>query len=323
MKLIEIPVIILACMAFYFQHVTLAVVTVFIMGFLSCLYSPAKYSLIRDIGGENKVSFGSGMIEAMAFLGILIGTVIASVISDHYQFIWMAAILIGIALLGYAAASVIRTQELPETDNGISSINPIIFLKQNYRFAAQYRGLNSAVIGYSIFWLLGGILQMNLIIHCNNVLHISNSMTGIVLATAAVGIATGCTFVGKISKERVRTDLVAPGLTGMSILLIAILFLKMNWIFFALTILLFAFLGGFVQVPCLAYIQHSDIGRKLGDMMAYLNFVTFIFVLLGTVLFSAITMLLEENSYAVFSALLIITTLSAAFFYKQYNYKRL
>ena len=100
MKLIEMPVILLACVAFYFQWVMLAITAVLLMGFLSCLYSPAKYSLIRDIGGENKVSFGSGMIEAMAFLGILIGTVLASVISDHYQFWGMTAILVGLALLG-------------------------------------------------------------------------------------------------------------------------------------------------------------------------------------------------------------------------------
>ena len=321
MKLIELPVIMLACVAFYFQWVILAITAVLLMGFLSCLYSPAKYSLIRDIGGESKVSFGSGMIEAMAFLGILIGTVMASVISDHYQFWGMTAILIGLALLGYAAAAAIRTQELPESDSGVSSVNPITFLKQNYRFAAQHKGLNTAVLGYSIFWLLGGMLQMNLIIHCRHALQISNTMTGVVLSFAAIGIAAGCTFVGKISKERVRTDLVAIGLAGMSLLLIAILCFKMNVAVFSATIFVFAFLGGFVQVPCLAHIQHADIGRKLGDMMAYLNFVTFIFVLLGTLLFSVVTMIFTENSYAVFGTLLAITALSAVVFYRQYNRK--
>lgn len=321
MKLIELPVILLACVAFYFEWVMLAITAVLMMGFLSCLYSPAKYSLIRDIGGENKVSFGSGMIEAMAFLGILIGTVTASIISDHYQFWGMTTILIGLALLGYAAAATIRTQELPETDSGISSVNPITFLRQNFRFAAQHKGLNTAVLGYSIFWLLGGMLQMNLIIHCRHALQISNTMTGVVLSFAAIGIAAGCTFVGKISKERVRTDLVAIGLAGMSLLLIAILCIPMNVFAFSAIIFVFAFLGGFVQVPCLAHIQHADIGRKLGDMMAYLNFVTFIFVLLGTLLFSVVTMIFTENSYAVFGTLLAITALSAVFFYRQYNRK--
>ena len=45
MKWIELPIIILACISFYFQWVLLAVLAVLLMGFISCLYSPAKYSL--------------------------------------------------------------------------------------------------------------------------------------------------------------------------------------------------------------------------------------------------------------------------------------
>ena len=67
-KLLEIPVLALSCMAFYYQWVMTAVLSVLVMGILGCLYSPSKYSLIRDIGGEEGVSFGSGVFEMMAFL---------------------------------------------------------------------------------------------------------------------------------------------------------------------------------------------------------------------------------------------------------------
>src|SRR5665647_1369786 len=84
-KLLEFPIMFIACVAFYYQWVMLAVFSVLLMGIQSCLYSPSKYSLIRDIGGVEGVSFGSGIFEMMAFLGILTGTVIASVVSDHYS----------------------------------------------------------------------------------------------------------------------------------------------------------------------------------------------------------------------------------------------
>lgn len=318
MKWIELPVIVLACISFYFQWVLLAILAVLMMGFLSCLYSPAKYSLVRDIGGENKVSFGSGMIEAMAFLGILIGTVMASLISDHYRFLWMAIVLIVLALLGLLAASSIKVEELPEDTEHISSANPITFLKQSFRFASQHKGLNDAVVGYSIFWLLGGMMQMNLIIHCHNVLQISNSMTGVVLAFAAIGIALGCTLVGKISKDKVRTDFVWLGLLGMALTVLCMVVFKLNLVLFIIVTFLFAFLGGFVQVPCLAHIEHADIGRKLGDMMAYLNFVTFIFVLLGTLIFSLSNMIFQENSYAIFIIMITIAASFAVYFKRKF-----
>ena len=81
-KLLELPIMLTACIAFYYQWILLAVFAVLLMGIQSCLYSPSKYSLIRDIGGEEGVSYGSGVFETMAFLGILLGTVTASLLSD-------------------------------------------------------------------------------------------------------------------------------------------------------------------------------------------------------------------------------------------------
>jgi hypothetical protein len=35
--------------------------------------------------------------------------------------------------------------------------------------------------------------------------------------------------------------------------------------------------GGFFQIPLLATLQHADTGRKLGDVIAYLNLGDFYF----------------------------------------------
>lgn len=67
-KLMEFPIMAIACVAFLFEWVMVAVLAVLLMGIQSCLYSPAKYGLIRDIGGVEGSAFGSGMFETMAFL---------------------------------------------------------------------------------------------------------------------------------------------------------------------------------------------------------------------------------------------------------------
>jgi len=54
----------------------------------------------------------------------------------------------------------------------------------------------------------------------------------------------------------------------------------------------------------LSILQNSGLGRKLGDMIGYLNLLTFIFVLLGTLFFSLTTQFTSENSYAVFGVIL-------------------
>ena len=316
-KLLEIPVLLLACVAFYYQWIMLAVFTVLIMGVLSCLYSPSKYSLIRDIGGAEGVSFGSGIFEMMAFLGILIGTVCASFVSDTYNQFLVFGILIGLAVLGYFVTRSIRATELPENTDEAGTLNPIRFLINSYRFARQHPNVNSAVLGASAFWLIGGMLQMNLVIHSGHFYHASNSSTGMVMATTAVGIALGTWSAGKISGKEVKKGLILIGILGMSFLFAILTFINLSFEIYVFSVFATAFLGGLFQIPCLSMLQNANLGRKLGDMIAYLNLVTFVFVLLGTLLFSLTTHFTSENSFAVFGVMLVICLLISLYFFRK------
>ena len=314
-KLLEIPVLILACFAFYYQWVVVAVVSVLLMGILSCMYSPSKYSLIRDIGGEKGVSFGSGVFEMMAFLGILIGTLTASIISDFYQPILLFGFLLLIGVLGYWLTKSIRANELPVNKNDKRQLNPFLFLIESFAFARKHRFVNSAVFGASSFWLIGGMLQMNLVIHCKHVYGASNTTTGLVMASAAIGIAIGCWAAGKISGNELKRGLILVGIVAMSLLFFLITFFQLPLWLFVFCVFSVAFMGGIFQIPCLSMLQKANLGRKLGDMIAYLNLVTFIFVLLGTLFFSIITYFTSENSFAVFGVILATCMLVAGYFF--------
>jgi len=316
-KLLEIPVLALSCVAFYFQWVMMAILTVLLMGILSCMYSPSKYSLIRDIGGEEGVSFGSGVFEMMAFLGILTGTVIASVVSDIYNEWLVFAIFIGLAVLGWLVTRSIRAIELPEKKEGAGTLNPIRFVINSFRFARTHPGVNSAVFGASAFWLIGGMLQMNLVIHCKQVYHASNTTTGIAMACAAIGFVLGCWAAGRISGKEVKKGLILIGISGMSILFFLLTFFHLTLWFFVFCVFSTAFMGGLFQIPCLSMLQNSNLGRKLGDMIGYLNLITFVFVLTGTLLFSLTTWFTSENSFAVFGVILALCLLVTFYFFKK------
>jgi MFS family permease len=316
-KLLEIPVLVLACVAFWYHWVMVAVFSVLLMGILSCMYSPSKYSLIRDIGGEEGVSFGSGVFEMMAFLGILIGTVTASVVSDNYQPWKVFSLFIGLAFMGYFVTRSIRANELPENKEGVGTLNPIRFVIESFSFARTHENVNSAVFGASAFWLIGGMLQMNLVIHCKHVYLASNTTTGMVMACAAIGIALGCWAAGRISGNKVKKGLILVGIGGMSFLFFILTFFHLNMWLFVLCVFSVAFMGGLFQIPCLSMLQNSNLGRKLGDMIGYLNLITFVFVLLGTLFFSLTTLFTAENSYAVFGVIFTICLLVTFYFLKK------
>ncbi|MDO9153771.1 MAG: MFS transporter, partial [Paludibacter sp.] len=316
-KLLELPIMLVACISFYFEWVYLAVFSVLLMGTQSSLYSPSKYSLIRDIGGEEGVSFGSGVFEMMAFLGILIGTITASFISDYYKFWILSAFFIGLALAGYLVTLQIKATELPEEQAGNQKMDPVRFLIDSYRFARDYYLVNSAVLGAASFWLIGSMLQMNLVIHTKHIYQASNSTTGLIMAIAAIGIAAGCWAAGKISGKKVNKGLILIGITGMIASLLILTFVKPGIYLYAGLVFLTAFSGGIFQIPNLTMIQNAGLGRKLGDMIAYLNLVTFVFILAGSLLFSATTGLFDQNSYLVFGVILGICILVGLYFLRK------
>jgi len=315
-KIAEFPIVLLACIAFWKQWILISILSVFIMGIQSCLFSPSKYGLIRDIGGEEGVSFGSGMFEMMAFLGILAGTVVAAFMADHSSIFFVCILFFFFAICGLFFARSIEVKELPVEQEQNSSINPIYFLKQSYLFAKQYPNINIGIFGVSMFWLIGGLLQMNLIIHCKQTLNISSTATGIIMAIAAIGIALGCGLAGKLSKKNINTRMIFIGLTGMVFFLLLIILFNPGIYLFAIFIFLLALMGGLFEIPCLAMIQRANIGRKLGDMLAYMNFVIFIFILIGSLIFSFVTYLSNENSMMVFGTILVLCLLTIVVMYK-------
>lgn len=316
-KLLEIPVLGVACMAFYFQWTSMAILSVLFMGILSCLYSPAKYSLIHDIGGEEGASFGSGVFEMMAFLGILSGTVVASVVSDHYSHAFAFSLMLGLAVIGFLATNAIQAKELPENKSESTTLNPFLFLVQSFRLAKNYKDVNNAVFGASSFWLIGGMLQMNLVIHTKLFYHQSNSVTGMVMACAAIGIALGTLSAGKISGKGVKKGLILIGITGMVLLFALLAFIHLHFWVYVVCVFSTAFMGGIFQIPCLSIVQNAGLGRQLGAIFAYLNTITFIFVLLGTLLFFLITHFTSENSFAVFASLFFICLLIGVYFFRK------
>lgn len=313
-KLIEIPIMMLASLAFFLEWTWLAVLSVLLMGIQSCLYSPAKYGLIRDIGGKEGSAFGSGMFETMAFLGILLGTLSAALVSDYYHPALLSVGFMVLALGGYVATRSIRATELPTEEDSSMEIHlsPWQFMIDSFKVARSHRHVNIGVLSVSIFWLIGALLQMNIIIHSNHVYSASNSATGMVMAFAAIGIAAGSWLSGVLLKKGRRAVLIFSGLAGMTISMIIMLVLPLSFEGFVFFVFLAAFSGGVFQVPHLTTIQRAELGRKLGQVIAYMNLTTFILLLLGTGLFSLTTSLTNESSSAVFVLILAICLLIGA-----------
>ncbi len=312
-KLYEIPIMAVASLGFILHSVSITMFAIFLMGLQSCLFSPAKYGIIRDIGGKEGIPFGTGAMEMLTFMGVLIGTYIAGVTSDislidslaPYRTIIVCCALILFAVIGWLFSLKIAPKESVPDDEDETTINPILFLIRSYKWSRQVRGLNIVIIGLATFWAIGSLLQMNITVHCRNVLELSDTATSTIMALVAIGIGAGCYVTGVISNKQVKMHLVPIGGLGMLICVAAIFILNPATTLFTILIVLTAFCAGMFKIPLNAFIQARVEGRKLGLILAYNNLMLFTFILLSAGIFGLIETI--ANSQMVFGAVTAIT----------------
>ncbi len=318
-KLFAIPIMAIASIGFIFQSITITMFAIFLMGLQSCLFSPAKYGIIRDIGGKEGIPFGTGAMEMLTFMGVLLGTYFAGVTSDISQFELLAphritivcAALIIFAVLGWLISLKIAPKETVPDDEDSTTLNPILFLIRSYKWSRQIKGLNVVIMGLATFWAIGSLLQMNITVHCRNMLQLSDTATSTIMAIVAIGIGLGCYITGVISNKKVRTNLVPIGGVGMLICVSLIFILNPETTLFTILIVLTAFFAGVFKIPLNAFIQDRVQGRKLGLILAYNNLMLFTFILLSAGVFGLVETL--ANSLVVFAAVAVITLLITIF----------
>jgi len=320
-RIVEFPIYLIGALGFYFENLYIVLTCIFLLGTVSTLFSPAKYGLIRDIGGNEGISFGTGTLEMLTFFGNIVGPVVASIIADHYNYILLSMILIGVAILSLITTVMIKVTESEPNINVKETINPIIFLINSFKWAKSYVGMNLIVLGLGIFWMIDGMLQMNLIVHCPNFLNLSNTQMSMTMSVALIGIGIGSYTAGVLSGGKVELLLTLIGGFGMTIFLFLTFVIQPNnAALFSFFIFFIAMFSGFYMVPLSSYIQLKIEGRKQGKMIAYSNFITFILLFIGSVLFGVISDNFGTNAVFLFLLIIIISmTLILLFFVKDFK----
>ncbi|RUA31994.1 MAG: hypothetical protein DSY76_00870 [Bacteroidetes bacterium] len=289
-KFAEIPIMIVAIIGFIFQSLPVVMTAVLLMGLQSTMFSPAKYGLIRDIRGNEGISFGTGMMEMLTFVGVLLGTVfsgkLANFLKEDYNISVLSAVLLSVALLGWITAKMIKADESPVIESNHDTLNPVSFIYKQYRVSKHFPGVNDAIFGLSLFWLIGATIQYDITDHARYIFGLDDLNTGIIMSIAAIGIAVGAILTGWLSGKHVHLGYVIVGSLGLGLSMFLIMILNPAKDLFIALIFLGAFFAGFFKIPLNSYIQDAVQGRKLGDILGYLNIMVFTFILLSAAIYA-------------------------------------
>lgn len=136
-KAAKIPVMILASAGFLFHNIWLVMFSILLMGIQSSLFSPSKYGLIRDIGGTEHISYGTGNMEMVSLPGMILGTIMASFFALTVPAWGLSVLFLIIAAGGLICSLFLKAVETPpeenrETVHPFSCSREVLWASQHY-----------------------------------------------------------------------------------------------------------------------------------------------------------------------------------------------
>jgi len=282
-KVFEILVMSLAMVGLIDERMPVLLCCVFLMGVHSAFFGPSKYGLLPELLPEKKLSWGNGILELGTFTAIILGTVAAGLMAEHFRGHQGRSGLLLIVLAAFGLLTSLGITRVPAADpHKKFRANFLGGLFSQMRSWRGDRPLVLAVLGNTYFNFLGALLLLNVFFFGADVLKVGEAQIGWLNAALAVGIGLGSVTAGYLSGNKIEYGLVPLGAAGLSVvsLLLAAPGLSL-WATLARLALL-GFAGGFFIVPICALLQHRPDKSKKGEVLAAANLFSFVGVFLAS-----------------------------------------
>jgi acyl-[acyl-carrier-protein]-phospholipid O-acyltransferase / long-chain-fatty-acid--[acyl-carrier-protein] ligase len=282
-KVFEILVMSLALAGLVWERMPLLLCCVFLMGVHSAFFGPSKYGLLPELLPEKKLSWGNGLIELGTFTAIILGTVTAGLMAEHFRghHGWSGAILIALAVVGLVISLGITRVPAADPHRKFRAN----FLGDLFSQMRSWRGdrpLILAVLGNTYFCFLGALLLLNVFFFGADVLKVSEAQIGWLNAALAVGIGLGSVTAGYLSGAKIEYGLVPFGAAGLSVASMLLAAPGLSLWASLVRLALLGFAGGFFIVPVSALLQHRPDKSKKGEVLAAANLLSFVGVFLAS-----------------------------------------
>jgi len=280
----------LILLSYYMGWFWIAFGLTFVLAAQSAIYSPAKYGLIKEMTGNEKLAEANALVQAVTIVSILAGAVIYSMIFENLLqdatmipseiLTYIAPVgylLIGASIVEYLLAKkLVKQFKVVEMDEAMTfepkEYGNLHYLKNNLSVLKEHDAVWLSIIGLSIFW---GISQVVVAIfgdYLKGELGVTDTVVAQgLLSLSGVGIVLGSLFAGRVSKNYIETGIIPLGALGIAATLYMIPTLNHLWALGGM-LLLFGFFAGLFIVPLNAMIQFATPSKILGKVLAGNNF---------------------------------------------------
>jgi 1-acyl-sn-glycerol-3-phosphate acyltransferase len=332
-KLLEIVIMCLGAIAFYFSMTAGLMLLLFLMGTQSAFFGPVKYSIIPQHLDNHELVGGNALVEMGTFLAILIGTLVASILATQSDgVLWVSAIIISVAILGYLVSRKIPSAPAANPNLKVR-FNPFTETWRTISYSREQKSVFLAVLAISWFWFLGAAYLTQIYGFAKDYLGGDQSVVMVLLATFSIGIATGSLLCERLSGHKVELGLVPLGSIGLTIfgmdlflqslpelgteLITAGQFLSTpSNLRIVADFLLIGVFGGFYIVPLYAMVQARSAPEKRSQVIAAINIMNALFMVSSAIFGIIVLGLLDLTIPQFFLILAVLNALVAIYIYR-------
>lgn len=219
-KVLEIAVMSVGLLVFWLTEPSklqlgLLIGVLFLMGSHSAFFGPSKYGILPELYAKHRLPGINGVFLMTTFVAIIGGAAAAGALKDALPNLMSVQwICILIAIAGTLTALPIRL--LPPAQPLLRFNPSAVFLDPETRITLrQQPKLLTALIYSSVFWFVGGVFQPSVNAMGKLQYGLSDTATGQLTATTAIGIAIGSVLAGMFSRSRFRAGLVRVAAVGL------------------------------------------------------------------------------------------------------------
>ena len=279
-KLAEIGIMLFAALALAWGWSSLELAAIFLMGCHSAVFAPSKYGVLPELLPHDRLSWGNGILELLTFLGIIFGIAASGFLAEAFagRQEMSGLLLAALAVLGWACSRGI-TPVPAANPTCIPRINPVTDLWARLRLMRLDRDLWRASWGNAGFFFVAALVQMNLVIHAQDVLVLSKSQNAYLTLSLALGIGFGSLAAGYASRGRIEYRLVPVGAAGLALCAVPLGLAGVGLTGFVVSLVGLGFFAGLFIVPIAAVLQHRPAPEDKGAVQGAANVLSFVGIL--------------------------------------------
>lgn len=263
------------------RQLMLAVAGFALLSIQSCIFSPAKQGILKELVGAERLGSAAGLMGGLSILSVLLGMVSGGLLFDRLAKEtgdpWQGALQATWIFTAGAVAAWLIFLGIRRTESQTSEPFTSKILVSHFAYIADLwreKPLRLAALGIAFFWAFGGVINLSVIQigrDLNQGQIGSVSISVLLLFVIGAGMAAGSVVAAVFCRKRIELGLVPVGAVGLMASILAAGVVPMDSPVFRPSLFALGFFAGIFTVPLNAYLQARAEDARRGRVLAALT----------------------------------------------------